>query len=97
MKTFAQIRGILREHEKDLRQRYGITNLAVFGSVVRGEAREDSDVDIVADVPLSLNFIKLMEAELYIADLLGCDVDLIPRGEIRQEFRSHILDEAVAI
>jgi len=46
MKTFPEIRTVLHAHVKELQMRYGITNLAVFGSVVRGEAREGSDVDI---------------------------------------------------
>lgn len=97
MKTFEEIRTILRAHTGDLQEHFGITNLAVFGSVVRGEARQDSDVDILADIPLSLNFIKLMEAEIYLSDMLSCNVDLIPRGEIRRELRSYILSEAIAI
>jgi uncharacterized protein len=97
MKTFKEIQTILHAHTDELRDRYGITDLAVFGSVVRGEAREDSDVDILADVPLSVNFIDLMGVELYLCDLLGVNVDLIPRGEIRRELRERILTEAVPI
>jgi predicted nucleotidyltransferase len=97
MKTFKEIQTILHAHVDELRDRYGITDLAVFGSVVRGEAREDSDVDILADVPLSVNFIDLMGAELYLCDLLNVNVDLIPRGEKRRELRERILTEAVPI
>lgn len=42
MKTLNEIRIILKSHENDLRQKYDIVSLSVFGSVVRGEAREDS-------------------------------------------------------
>jgi predicted nucleotidyltransferase len=94
MKTFLEIRSILSEHVDKLRELYGITNLAVFGSVVRGEATEESDVDIVADIPIRLNLIELMGVELYLSDLLGANVDLIPRGEIRRELRDRILSEA---
>lgn len=97
MKTFKEIQTILHGHAEELRGKYGITNLAVFGSVVRGEAREDSDVDLIADIPLSVNFIDLMGVELYLCDLLGMNVDLIPRGEIRRELRERILTEAVLI
>jgi predicted nucleotidyltransferase len=42
MKTLKEIQTILHAHADELRERYGITHLAVFGSVVRGEAREDT-------------------------------------------------------
>ena len=97
MKKIDEIRAILREHADELYERYGVKNLAVFGSVVRGEAKENSDVDILADVPLSVNFIDLMGVELYLCDLLGMNVDLIPRGEIRRELREQILSEAMPV
>lgn len=97
MKTLSEIQTILRAHAGELRERYGISSLAVFGSVVRGEATEKSDVDILADIPLRLNLFDLMEAELYLCDILGANVDLIPRGELRQELRERILSEAIAV
>lgn len=97
MKKFSEIRSILRAHAGELHDRYGITNLAVFGSVVRGEATEKSDVDILGDIPLRLNLFDLMEVELYLCDLLDANVDLIPRGEIRRELQDRILAEAVAV
>ena len=97
MKSFNEIRKILRSHEDELRVRYGITNLSVFGSVARQEVREGSDIDIIADIPLHVNLFELMGAELFLSDLLGIDVDLISRKEIRQELRDRILAESVAI
>ena len=97
MKAFKEIQSILSAHAAELHERYGITNLAVFGSVVRGEAAEKSDVDIMADIPLRLNLFDLMGVELYLSDLLGANVDLVPRGEIRQELRDRIISEAVPV
>jgi predicted nucleotidyltransferase len=97
MKTFHEIQTILHAHSHELRERYGITNLAVFGSVVRGEAREDSDVDIIADVPENMSLLGIISVENYLSDMVGMKVDFIPRSDIRREFRDHILDEAVAI
>jgi len=97
MKTFNEIQTILQEHAGELRDRYGITNLAVFGSVVRGEAREDSDVDIIADVPENMSLLGIISVENYLSDIVGMKVDFIPRSDIRRELRDHILDEAVVI
>lgn len=97
MKTFHEIRTILHAHDRDLRNQYGITGLSVFGSVVRGEAREDSDVDILATFDQPVGLLKLIDAEYYLSDLLGSKVDLIPVDEVRPELKEQIYNEAVPI
>lgn len=97
MKTFNEIKSILQIHAAELHDRYGITNLAIFGSVVREEAGEDSDVDILADFERPIGLIELCSAENYLIDLLGMEVDLIPRENIRPELREHIYAEAVGV
>ncbi len=80
-----------------MQQEYGITRLAVFGSVVRGEANEDSDVDILATFAQPVGLLKLISAEYYLSDLLEARVDLVPNDDIRPELREPILREAVEI
>ncbi len=97
MKTIEKIRTILHAHDSDLRSQYGITSLSVFGSVVRGEAREDSDVDILATFSKPVGLLKLISAENYISELLGTKVDLIPSDEVRPELQEQIFSEAVSV
>jgi uncharacterized protein len=97
MKTFSEIRSILRSHESDLCRRYGITGVSIFGSVVRGEAREDSDIDILATFSRPVGLLKLLDAEYYLGDLLDSKVDLIPSDEVRPELQKRIFDEAVPV
>lgn len=97
MKTFKKIRTILHSHENDLNRRYGITGLSVFGSVVRDEAQEDSDIDILATFSNPVGLLKLIDAEYYLSDLLDSRVDLIPSDEVRPELQEQINSEAVPI
>ena len=97
MKTLKEIQAILHVHAGELRDRFGLTNLAVFGSVVRGEAREDSDVDIMAEVERSIGLIGLVGAENYLSDLLGIKVDLVLKRSVRRELREQIYREAVQV
>jgi uncharacterized protein len=97
MKTLAEIRTILHAYESDLKSQYGIASLSVFGSVVRGEAREDSDIDILATFKLPVGLLKLIDAEYYLSDILGSKVDLIPVDEVRPELKDQILGEAVPV
>jgi predicted nucleotidyltransferase len=86
----------LREHEADLRRR-GITGLWVFGSVARGEARPDSDIDLVAELDpaarVSLTGLASLRADL--ADILGAPVDLAEWVILRQPVLDRARREAV--
>jgi len=74
----------LKSSEPQLRRR-GIAHLSVFGSLVRGEARDDSDIDIAVEIESGRSFslIRMEDTRLLLEDILGCSVDL---GEI-ESFR----------
>ena len=82
MTSVDQILTVLRELRSNLGRRYPIRRLALFGSWARGDAREDSDVDLLVDVDpsIGLDFVELAE-ELERA--LGRQVDLVSRRAIR--------------
>ncbi|WP_043344674.1 nucleotidyltransferase family protein [Belnapia moabensis] len=85
-----------REREADLRRR-GITGLWVFGSVARGEARPDSDSDLVAELDpaarMSLTGLASLRSDL--ADLLGVPVDLAEWGILHPPVLDRARHEAV--
>jgi len=97
MKTIDEIRTILRAHADELRERYGIYDLAIFGSVARGEAGEDSDIDVLAKIEKPISLLDAVDAEYRLSDLLGAKVDLVPVRSVRPELRDRILLEAVAV
>jgi predicted nucleotidyltransferase len=88
----------LRGHEAELRQR-GIAGLWVFGSAARGEARPDSDVDLIAEfdpaIRLSLTGFASLRADL--SDLLGTPVDLAEWGVLKPPVRERAEREAVRV
>jgi hypothetical protein len=97
MKPLLEIQDILRKHFAELRERYGIASLSVFGSVVRGEAKENSDIDILAVFERPIGMLALCSAENYLISLLGVEVDLIPREDVRPELKERVYAEAVPI
>ncbi len=95
---------ILDEHAVDAArlasvcERYGVVELAIFGSVARGEAEADSDVDLLyvlaPDAGLGFAFSRL-EDEL--ADLFGRPVHLVAKRSLHRLLRDEVLAEAVAL
>ena len=66
----------LKRHEREIKEKYGVRRIGVFGSYVRGEQGEKSDIDILVefDKPTFDNFINL---SLYLEELFGRKVDLV--------------------
>jgi len=96
MNTLNTIRSTIRDHQGILAQRYGIAVAGLFGSRVRGDEKPGSDLDVLADVLRPISLLELVGAELYLSDLLGVKVDLVPRRSVREELREAILAGAVA-
>ena len=82
---------ILRLHEAELRQA-GIRRLSLFGSVARGDAEADSDVDLAAelDPEAHIGLFALGALERRLAELVGRKVDLLPEPVERQRLRANI-------
>lgn len=99
MKTLEEIQQILKAQKPHLTQEYGIAEIGVFGSYVRGEQRPDSDVDILIELerPPRISLIGLVELEYYLSDVLGVRADLAIKKNLRKRIGSRILSEVVPI
>jgi predicted nucleotidyltransferase len=87
---------ILREHEDFIKQKFGVKKIGMFGSFVRGEEREDSDIDIVVDfVKGQKTFDNYMELKFYLEDIFNRDVDLVTDTSIKPQLREGIMKETV--
>ena len=76
---------------------FNVKSLAVFGSVARGQARADSDVDVLVEFNGSARFDQYMDLKLFLEKLLGRPVDLLTRKGIRPEFLPAVQQEAVYV
>lgn len=87
---------ILQSHRAELRQR-GVQHAAIFGSVARGEARDDSDVDILIDLDpaRSMGLFEYASLKCYVNELFQEAVDVVNRKTLKPLLRDAILREAV--
>lgn len=74
--------------------RFRATNLRVFGSVLHGTDKEDSDLDLLVDTLPGATLFDLGELQVELEELLGVNVDLLTTGDLPQKFRDQVVDEA---
>lgn len=87
----------LRDAMPDLRQRFAVRTLSVFGSVARGEATEQSDVDILVEFDRQVGLFHLAGLRRHLVELLGRPVDVGTPASLRPRLRRDALGEAVRV
>lgn len=92
-----EIKNVLSEHIKELEQKYGVKELGIFGSCLRGEQRKDSDLDILVEFKsdAKIDLIKFVELEEYLSELLGIKVDLVLKSGLKPMIGERILQEVI--
>jgi len=85
---------ILRKHRQELQQ-FGVKSIAVFGSVVRGEARRESDIDILVEFDRQIGLFAFLRLQHRLEELLGRRVDLVTPASLKRQLRDRVLKEAV--
>lgn len=76
---------------------YGVKRAGLFGSCVREELRQDSDIDILVDIEKDISLFDFIGLKLEIEDALGKKVDLVEYAAIKPLLRNRILNEQVII
>lgn len=78
-------------------QSYGVKRVGLFGSCVRDEIREDSDIDILVEIEKDISLLDFAGLKLEIEEALGIKVDLVEYNTIKPLLRERILREQVVI
>jgi len=76
---------------------HGASNVRVFGSAGRGQARQGSDLDLLVEMSEGRNLLDLIALFNDLEDALGIEVDVLTEGSLSPYMRERILDEAVAL
>ena len=94
-----RIINILKEHKEELRGKYGVKEMGVFGSYVRGKYKEKSDLDILVEFEeeAKIGLLKFVNMENYLSELIGVKVDLVEKSALKPRIGKHILKEVVPL
>lgn len=88
---------LLEQHKETLSQRYGVTDLALFGSSARGTAKADSDIDILVSFDGPATSSRYFGVLFYLEDLFQRPVDLVTNKALRSELRPFVEREAIHV
>ena len=88
---------LLRAHKPELAKRFGVAELALFGSTARDEAVPASDIDVLVRFERPADSKMYFGVQFYLEDLLGQAVDLVTEKGLRPELRPYVEAEAVRV
>lgn len=88
---------LLTEHKAELVRRFGITDLALFGSTVRDAAQPDSDIDVLVSFDGPATSKRYFGVQFYLEDLLGKPIDLVTDKALRPQLRPYIEASAIHV
>jgi predicted nucleotidyltransferase len=96
MKNREEFLKILKSLHSELKK-FKVREIGIFGSVVRGEQKQGSDIDVLVDFADDADLFDLVGLGLFLEEKLGQKVDVVPKRALRKEIRDAVLKEVVPI
>ena len=97
MKTIDEIKYILEKHKSILKEKFKIDEIGIFGSYVRREQTDESDVDILVTFKKPIDFFLFLDLEEYLSELIGLKVDLVMKNALKPNIGRSILEETMYV
>ncbi len=88
---------VFEAHKAELKNRFHVESLAIFGSVLKGTAVPDSDVDILVRYQKTPGLFTFLDLKQYLEDIVERPVDLVTEGALKKQLREKIMKEAVRV
>jgi uncharacterized protein len=95
--SFDEVKEVINLNRLSLQEKYHISKIAIFGSVVKNALNEQSDIDILIEFDKSIGFFTLVHLQNELRSLLGRDVDLTTSGALHPLLRNTIMKELVYV
>ncbi|UCH95326.1 MAG: nucleotidyltransferase family protein [Candidatus Aminicenantes bacterium] len=95
--NFKEIEDKIKCSKPLLKEKFKVKDIGIFGSYIRGEQTENSDLDVLVEFAEWVGFFKFLELEEYLEELLNLKVDLVSRKALKPKIGQNILREVVMI
>ncbi len=93
----AETLALLTQHKSEMRRRFGVRSLALFGSRARDQARAGSDIDVLVEFDGPATSARYFGLQFFLEDLLGAPVDLVTKKALRPQLRPFIERDAIHV
>ena len=97
LKTLQEIINILELHKEEISRTFKLTEIGLFGSVVRSEQKETSDIDILIELAKPMGLFEFVRLKNYLSDILGVRVDLVMKRALKPRIGKRILKEVLYV
>jgi predicted nucleotidyltransferase len=98
VKTIDELLSVLKACRKGVSERFGVVDLAVFGSYVKGNQTRRSDIDILVELDKPhKTFDNYMELKFFLTRAIGGKVDLVLKDSLREELKARVFNEAIHV
>jgi len=95
MKNLDEIMDVLKRQKGELKERFKVKDIGVFGSYVKEEQRRGSDIDVVVEFEEPIGLFEFIRLETHLSNLLGVKVDLVSKKALKPKIGEHVLKEVV--
>jgi uncharacterized protein len=96
-KTIQEIKALLTKHKNELAEKYGVMEIGIFGSYLREEQKETSDIDILVEFKNPVGMLTFVNLKNHLSDLFGVNVDLVMKKALKPGIGKRILSEVVYV
>lgn len=97
MQKIDELKKILQNNKKTLKDEYGVIQIGIFGSYTKGNQKKTSDVDILVEFEKAVDLFTFVQLKNHLSDLLGVNVDLVIKKALKPKIGERILSETVYI
>ena len=97
MKSLKNIITILEKHKFVVENKFKVKEMSIFGSHVRGEQKNDSDIDILVEFNEPVGFFTFLDLEEFLSEALETKVDLVSKKALKPGIGKNILQERISV
>lgn len=97
MKTVNDIKKILEFHKGEFKEKYGVKTIGIFGSYLREEQTQTSDIDVLVEFEKPIGLVEFVGLKNHLSDLLEMKVDLVMKKALKPGIGRRILSEVVYV
>jgi len=98
MKSLEEVKDILARSKGELKERFKVKELGIFGSFVKGRQKKRSDIDVLVVFEEGYKtFDNYMDLKFFLEGVLDAKVDLVLKNTLREEIKEHVLSETIYV